>query len=50
VGELTGSDFAAYRNVDGWLSRMKALRSGNKTFETIKADGASLQGQPMVAV
>jgi glutathione S-transferase len=50
VGELTGSDFAAYRNVGSWLSRMKALRSWNQTFEAIKAYGASLRGQPMVAV
>ena len=50
VGELTGSDFAAYGNVAGWLGRMKALRSWNKTFEAIQAYGASLQGQPMVAV
>lgn len=50
VGELTGSDFAAYPNVVGWLSRMKALRSWNKTAETISAYGASLKGQPMVAV
>ena len=29
-GELTGSDFAAYRNVGNWLGRMKELRSWNQ--------------------
>lgn len=50
VGTLTGSDLAAYPNVRAWLGRMKALPSWGKTFESIEAYGASLKGQPLVAV
>lgn len=50
VGELTGSDFAAYPNLRAWLARMKALRSWDKSFEAINGFGASLKGQPLVAV
>ena len=50
LAEVTGSDFAAYPNVRGWLARMKALKSWKKVNEAIDGFGASLKGQPMVAV
>jgi glutathione S-transferase len=50
VGELTGSDLSAYPNVLAWLGRLKALPNWNRTFEAVAAFGASLKGQPMVAV
>jgi glutathione S-transferase len=50
VGELTGSEYSAYPNVNAWLVRMKSLPSWDKTFETINGYGASLKGQAMVAV
>jgi glutathione S-transferase len=50
VGQLTGSDFSAYPNVQAWLGRMKSLKSWNKIYETIEGYGASLKGQPMVAI
>jgi glutathione S-transferase len=49
LAELTGSDFAAYGNVKGWLGRMKALKSWPKVNEAIDGYGASLKGQPMLA-
>jgi glutathione S-transferase len=50
LAELTGSDFADYGNVKRWLGRMKALKSWSKVNEAIEGYGASLKGQPMVAV
>ncbi|MBC5765200.1 glutathione S-transferase family protein [Ramlibacter albus] len=50
VAQLTGTDFAAYPNVQAWLGRMKALPSWGKVFETIEGYGATLKGQPMVTV
>ena len=50
VGELTGSDYAAYPNLTAWLQRMKSLRNWDRTFEAITAYGASLKGQPLLAV
>jgi glutathione S-transferase len=50
VGELTGSDLAAYPHVLAWLGRMKSLPNWSRTFEAITAYGSSLKGQPMVAV
>jgi glutathione S-transferase len=50
VGELTGSDLAAYPNVVAWLGRMKSLANWNRTFEAITAYGASLKGQEMVTL
>jgi glutathione S-transferase len=50
VGELTGSEYSAYPNVDAWLKRMKSLPNWDKIFEAINGYGASLKGQPMVAV
>ena len=50
LGELTGSDFAAYPNVKRWLARMKALPHWNEVFAAIDGYGASLKGQALVAV
>lgn len=50
LGELVGSDFAAYPNIRQWLGRMKSLKHWNAVNEVINGFGASLKGQPMVAV
>jgi glutathione S-transferase len=50
LGELTGSDFSAYPNVQRWLGRMKALKHWDPVFETITGYGATLKGQPMQTV
>jgi glutathione S-transferase len=50
LGELIGGDYAAYPNVKQWLARMKALKHWRAVHETIEGFGASLKGQPMVAV
>jgi glutathione S-transferase len=50
LGELTGSSFDAYPHVRAWLGRMKALKSWKQVNEVIDGYGASLKGQPMVAV
>ena len=49
LGELTGSDYAAYPNVKHWLGRMKALKHWNSVNEAINGFGASLKGQPLLA-
>jgi glutathione S-transferase len=36
--------------VEAWLKRMKSLRNWDSIFEAINGYGASLKGQPMVAV
>lgn len=50
VGELTGSDYAAYPNVRAWLARMKSLRQWERTFEAINAYGASLPREALAPV
>jgi glutathione S-transferase len=50
LGELTGSDFSAYPNVQRWLARMKSLKHWSPVFEAISGYGATLKGQPMLAV
>jgi glutathione S-transferase len=50
LGKLTGSDYAAYPNVKRWLGRMKALKHWNAVNEVINGYGATLKGQPMLAV
>ncbi len=50
LGELTGSDFSAYPNVQRWLGRMKSLKQWNPVFEAINGYGATLKGQPMQTV
>jgi glutathione S-transferase len=49
LGEITGSDFAAYPNVRRWLDRMKQLKSWKKVNEVIDGYAASLKANPMVA-
>ena len=50
LGELTGSDFAAYPNVARWLARMKALPSWKEVNAAVDGWGASLKGTPMQTV
>ena len=50
LGELTGSDFSAYPNVQRWLGRMKALPQWPSVFQAIDGYGATLKGQPMQTV
>jgi len=50
VGEITGTDYGAYPNVKRWLGRMKALKNWKRVHEAIEGYGASLKGQPMLAV
>lgn len=50
LGEITGSDYAAYPNIKNWLGRMKALKSWKSVYEAIDGYAASLKGTPMVAV
>ncbi|MGL6109512.1 MAG: glutathione S-transferase family protein [Rubrivivax sp.] len=50
LGEITGSDFAAYPNVRHWLERMKQLKSWKKINEAIDGYAASIKANPMVAV
>ena len=50
LGELTGSDYAAYPNVQAWLGRMKGLKHWAPVNEVINGYGASLKGQAMLAV
>ena len=50
LGELTGSTYANYPNVKAWLGRMKALKHWAQVNEVINGFGASLKGQPLLAV
>lgn len=50
LAELVGADFSAYPHVQSWLARMKSLRTWKEVNEVIDGFGASLKGQPMVAV
>jgi glutathione S-transferase len=50
LAELTGSDLAAYPNVQRWLGRMKALKSWNRVNEVIDGYGASLKGSALHAL
>ena len=50
MGEVTGSDFSAYLNVQKWLGRMKSLKSWKPVNEAIDGFAASLKDQPMMAV
>ena len=49
LGEVTGTDYTAYPNVQQWLARMKALKSWKPVFEVIDGFAASLKGRTMVA-
>ncbi len=50
LGEITGSDYAAYPKVQAWLGRMKALPSWKDVNAAIDGYAASLKGNPMLAV
>ncbi len=50
MGEVTGSDFSAYPNIQKWLGRMKSLKSWKPVNEAIDGFAASLKDQPMMAV
>ena len=50
LAELVGTDYGAYPNVKAWLGRMNALKSWKEVNEAIDGYGASLKGNPMVAV
>ena len=50
LGEITGSDYAAYPNIRRWLDRMKALPSWKQVNATIDGYAASLKGSPLLAV
>lgn len=50
LAELTGSDFAAYPQVQRWLGRMKSLKHWQAVNEAIDHYGASLKGQSLVAL
>lgn len=47
LGELVGSDFAAYPHVRRWLDRMKALPHWARVNQAIDGYAASLQGQAL---
>lgn len=50
LGELIGSDFAAYPNVKQWLGRMKALKSWALAHQVIEGYAASLDKSGFVVV
>ena len=50
LGEITGSDYAAYPNIRRWLDGMKALPSWKQVNATIDGYAASLKGSPLLAV
>ncbi|MEQ1805962.1 MAG: glutathione S-transferase family protein [Burkholderiaceae bacterium] len=50
LGELIGSDYAAYPNVNRWLARMKHLASWKRVNEVIDGYGASLKANAMQPV
>ncbi len=50
LGELTGSDYAAYPNVRRWLDRMKALKSWAPMHQTIEGYAGSLKQAEMLTV
>jgi len=50
LGELLGSDYAAYPNVQRWLARMKSLPSWKQVNAAIDGYGATLQRSTMECV
>ena len=50
LGEMLGSDYAAYPNVQRWLARMKALPSWKRVNEAIDGYAASLDRSAMQCV
>ena len=49
LGELTGSDYAAYPNIHRWLERMKGLKSWDQVYRAINGFGGTLDRKSMVA-
>ena len=49
MGEVTGSDFSAYPNIQQWLARMKTLKSWKPVNEVIDGFAASLKDKLLVA-
>ncbi len=50
LGEVIGTSFAKYPNVDRWMKSMKALPSWNKVHEVFDGFAASQKGKPFVTV
>lgn len=50
VGSLIRCDYSGYRNIERWMSRMKALPSWPKAHEAVDGFAASLAAQPFVAI
>lgn len=50
LGELIGCDFAAYPNVDRWLTNMKKLKSWNKVNDVFNGFVAANRGKEFVRV
>lgn len=50
LGEIIGTDFGKYPNIQAWLGRMKALPHWREVSEMLDGFAASLQGQRFVTV
>ena len=50
LGEVVGCDFAAYPNVQRWLTRMKALKSWNDVNKVLDGLTAAHKGESFVTV
>ena len=50
LGELLGSDYAAYPNVQRWLARMKALPHWKEINAAIDGYGATLERATMECI
>jgi glutathione S-transferase len=50
LGEVVGCDFAAYPNVQRWLTRMKALKSWKDVNKVLDGLTAAHQGESFVTV
>lgn len=50
LGELTGSDYSGFPNVQKWLGRMRALKHWGPVNQVIGGYAASLKGAPLLAV
>jgi len=50
LGDVVGTDFSPYPNVQRWLNRMKQLKSWSKVNETINGFAASLKDANLQAL
>ena len=50
LGEVVGTNYTAYPNVQRWLGRMKGLKTWNEVYGAIDGYAASLKDNPMIAV